>query len=111
VGRVDDGAVRFTKDVDILLRRKDMPWVKDVLQQAGFFFGESMGAPFFLDSPNAKPSSAVDVIYANEKVKPNNAVKTPSVNDVDSGEHFRILSLETLVEMKLTSYRDKDKVH
>ncbi len=88
-----------------------MPWVKDVLQQAGFFFGESMGAPFFLDSPNAKPSSAVDVIYANEKVKPNNAVKTPSVNDVDSGEHFRILSLETLVEMKLTSYRDKDKVH
>lgn len=111
VGRVDDGAVRFTKDVDILLRRQDMPWVTDVLQQAGFYFGESLGVPFFLDSPNAKPSSAVHVIYADETVKPSDVAAAPSVDDVDSGEHFRILSLEKLVQMKLTAYRDKDKVH
>lgn len=111
VGRVDKEAVRFTKDVDILLRRRDLPWAIEVLERAGFVFGESLGVPFFLDDPSASPKSAVHVIYSNEKVKAADLVPAPDVTDYVDSELFRILALEKLVQMKLTSYRDKDRVH
>ena len=111
VGRVDKEAVRFTKDVDILLRRHDMPWVIEILEKEGFVFGETLGVPFFLDHPSASPKSAVHVIYSNEKVKPADLVPAPDVEDYVDSDLFRILSLKKLVQMKLTSYRDKDRVH
>lgn len=30
---------------------------------------------------------------------------------VEAGENFRVLSLEALVRVKLTAFRDKDRVH
>ena len=111
VGRVAEEAVRFTKDVDILLRRQDMPQVIEVVQQAGFHFAETFGVAMFLESLDAPPSSGVHVIFADERVRPNDLSAAPSVDDVDKGENFRVLSLEKLVQMKLTSYRDKDKTH
>lgn len=38
VAQVDEAAVRNTRDVDILLRREDLPRVIEVLAQAGFHF-------------------------------------------------------------------------
>jgi hypothetical protein len=111
VGRVDEGAVRFTKDVDILLRRDDMQRVIDVAQRAGFYYAETLGVPMFMDGPDALPSSAVHVIFAEERVRGDDLAAAPSVDDVDQGEKFRVLSLERLVQMKLTSYRVKDKTH
>lgn len=111
VGRVDEGAVRFTKDVDILLRREDMGRVIEVVQQAGFHYVETFGVPMFLDTPDSLPSSAVYVIYANERVKADDVAAAPSADDVDHAENFRVLALEKLVQMKLTSYRRRDQVH
>ena len=111
VGRVDEGAVRFTKDVDILLRRVDMPQAIQAAQQAGFHYVETFGVPMFLDSPDALPSSAVHVIYAEERVRADDLAAAPHVSETDQAECFRVLSLEKLVQMKLTSYRDKDKTH
>ncbi|MBX3418674.1 MAG: hypothetical protein KF851_13800 [Pirellulaceae bacterium] len=111
VGRVDEGAVRFTKNVDILLRRLDMPQVIDAAKKAGFHYAETIGIPILLDSPDALPSSAVHVIYADERVKADDLAAAPDVEDVDHGDIFCVLSLEKLVQMKLTSYRRKDQVH
>jgi len=111
VGRVDEGAVRFTKDVDILLRRSDMPQAIEAAERAGFHYVETLGVPMFLDSPAALPSSAVHVIYAEERVREDDLAPAPSVIDTDAAECFRVVSLEKLVQMKLTSYRDKDKTH
>src|SRR5215470_16975428 len=36
VATVDEGAVRNTRDIDILVRRSDLPVVTAVLEQAGF---------------------------------------------------------------------------
>ena len=36
VGRVDESAVRFTQDVDLLVRRSDFDVAKAVLETAGF---------------------------------------------------------------------------
>jgi hypothetical protein len=111
VGRVDEGAVRFTKDVDILLRRGDMPRAIEAAERAGFHYAETLGVPMFLDSPSALPSSAVHVIYAEERVREDDLVAAPGVGDADEAESFRVVSLEKLVQMKLTSYRRKDQVH
>ena len=35
----------------------------------------------------------------------------PDVTESEAGTHFRVLTLEALVRMKLTSFRRKDQVH
>ena len=110
VGRIDDGAVRFTKDVDILLRRTDLPRAIEAMQASGFFHHQTFGVDMFLDGPNAKPSEAVHVIFAHEKVKESDLHLTPDVDDSEQGK-FSVLSLDALVRMKLTSFRRKDQTH
>lgn len=36
---------------------------------------------------------------------------TPDVSESETAGFFRLLSLDALVRMKLTSFRDKDRVH
>ena len=38
VSRVDEAAVRNTQDVDIVLRRADLPAAREALEQAGFVY-------------------------------------------------------------------------
>src|SRR5208282_4800001 len=40
VATVDEGAIRNTRDVDILVRRRDLPAITAAMQQAGFVEGE-----------------------------------------------------------------------
>jgi hypothetical protein len=111
VGRIDKGAVRFTKDVDILIRRSDLPAVIDVMKSAGFIFQSTLNVDMFLDGPDASPRDAVHVVYANEKVRENDLAPAPDVSDSEPANDFSVLSLEALVRTKLTSYRLKDRVH
>lgn len=111
VGRVDKAAVRFTQDVDLLIRREDLPRAIEVLQKAGFFYHESFGVSFFLDGPQASPRDAVHLIFSGEKVKERDTIAAPDVTVSERAEHFKITSLENLVTMKLTAYRRKDQVH
>ena len=111
VGRIDKGAVRFTKDVDILIRRSDLPAVIEVMKNAGFFFQNTPSVDMFLDRPDGNPRDAVHVIYANEKVRDNDLAPAPDVSESVPANDFSVLSLEALVRTKLTSYRDKDRMH
>jgi hypothetical protein len=111
VSRVDEAAVRNTQDVDILLRREDLERVKVQLQQAGFLYRHVAGMDVFLDGPDAKPRDAVHIVFANEKVRPHEALANPDVTESEAAERFRVLSLEALVRIKLTAFRDKDRVH
>jgi hypothetical protein len=111
VGRIDKGAVRFTKDVDILIRRSDLPAVIEVMKNAGFIFQSTLNVDMFLDGPDANPREAVHVTYANEKVCDNDLAPAPDVSDSELATDFSVLSLEALVRTKLTSYRDKDRTH
>src|SRR5215468_6353107 len=44
VGRIDEDAVRNTRDVDILIRRADLDAAKAALEPAGFVYCKSFGA-------------------------------------------------------------------
>jgi hypothetical protein len=111
VGRVDEAAVRNTRDVDILIRRADLEAVKTALGAVGFIFRHSKGIDMFLDGPGAKARDAVHILFANEKVRPDDLSASPDVTESETGNKFRAISLAALVRMKLTSYRLKDQVH
>lgn len=111
VTRVDEAAVRNTQDVDILLRREDLPAAVEALEGAGFVFRHVAGMDVFLDGPNAKARDAVHVVFAGEKVRPDEPVSNPDVMQFEEGDDYRILSLEALVQVKLTAFRRKDQVH
>jgi Uncharacterised nucleotidyltransferase len=111
VASIDEGSVRNTRDVDILVRRSDLAAVKAAMEAAGFIFGNAYGVDFFLDGVDAKPSEGVHLLYADEKVKETDPVPTPSLSESERGAAFQVVSLEPLVRMKLVSFRLKDQVH
>ena len=111
VTRVDEAAVRNTQDVDILIRRADLERVKEALEKAGFVYRHAASIDMFLDGPGAKARDAVHVVFANEKVRAEYLIPAPDVTDMESFASFRALSLDALVRMKLTSFRDKDRTH
>ena len=111
VGRIDQAAVRFTQDVDVLIRRRDLPRAIEVMHAAGFVYGTAFGASFFLDGPNANPRDAIHLVFSGEKVNEREAFPAPDVSEADHAEQFKIVSLEGLVSMKLAAFRDKDRVH
>jgi hypothetical protein len=111
VARVDESAVRNTQDVDILLRRGDLETAKNALAAAGFVYRHVKGVDMFLDGPEAKARDAVHVVFSGEKVRPEYLLPVPDVTDAEQTPEFRLLNLEPLVRMKLTSFRRKDQVH
>jgi len=111
VSRVDEGAVRNTQDVDVLIRRADFDAAKRALEGAGFVYRHSAGIDMFLDSPDAKLRDAVHIVFANEKVRPHEAMANPDVTESEKTPQFTVLSLEAVVRIKLTAFRDKDRTH
>jgi hypothetical protein len=111
VSRIDEAAVRNTQDVDIVLRRADLLRAKVALEQVGFVYRHVANMDMFLDGENAKARDAVHIVFAAEKVRDDYAAPAPDVSESEETETFRLLSLDALVRMKLTSFRDKDRVH
>ena len=111
VSRVDEAAVRNTQDVDIVLRRGDLERAAAALAEAGFVGRRAAGVEMFLDGPKAKARDAVHVVFAGEKVRREYVLAAPDVAESEPTPTFRVLALEPLVRMKLTSFRDKDRMH
>ncbi|MGA2246775.1 MAG: hypothetical protein ABSH48_17425 [Verrucomicrobiota bacterium] len=111
VSRVDDAAVRNTQDVDIILRSSDLAAARSAFEAAGFVYRHVAEMDKFMDGPDAKARDAVHIVFAAEKVRPDYLASVPDVSESDETETFRLVSLEALVRMKLTAFRDKDRVH
>ena len=111
VAQADEAAVRTTRDVDILLRRSDLPSAIDAMQRAGFVYRHAKSIDMFLDGPGAKARDAVYVVFAGEKVHEADPQPAPDVFDAVEVERHRTVKLESLVRMKLTSFRRKDQMH
>jgi hypothetical protein len=104
-------AVRNTRDVDFLIRRTDLPKVIESLQTVGFVHQYVNAIGLFLDGPDGSVRSAIHVVFASEKVKGDDLAPTPDVAESEPGPEFPVPTLEALVQMKLTYFRQKDKVH
>jgi hypothetical protein len=111
VGRVEEAAVRTTRDVDILIRRADLDTAKTALSAAGFVHSSILDTDVFLDGPNGRPRDAVHVLFAGEKVRLDHVTPAPDVADSEPAAWFQVVSLHALVQMKLNSNRDQDRTH
>jgi Uncharacterised nucleotidyltransferase len=111
VATVDEGAVRNTRDIDLLVRRDDFPAITAALEHAGFVRGEVLDVVMFRDGAEGKPSEALHVLFAGEKARPDHLLAAPEIQTVDDPANFRVIALESLVLMKLMSNRRKDQVH
>ena len=111
VATIDEGAIRNTRDVDLLVRRDDLPAITATLEAAGFVGGELLDVIMFRDGVDGKPSEAIHLLFAGERTRPDHLLPAPKIETVDDPEKFRVIVLESLVEMKLMSNRRKDQVH
>lgn len=117
VSTVDESAVRNTRDVDILLRLSDLEAATAALSAAGFVhrrlasLGQGGHMDIFLDGPAAKVRDAVHIFPAGEKTTRDSPEPSPDVNESEPAEGFTLVSLPALVRMKLTAWRDKDRMH
>lgn len=111
VARVDQEAVRNTKDVDLLVAREDFERTIAKLRSVGFVHQNVAGVDLFLDGPQGSVRSAIHVLFAGEKVRPDYLLPAPEISECEAGPGFPVPTLEALVRMKLTSFRLKDQVH
>lgn len=112
VGTIDTGAVRATKDVDILVRRSDLPGVDRAAATIGYMRIEVLGVTALVDSAQPLPSEGVHLIFANERVRPTDPFEAPDpAAAVQTASGFLVLALPELVRMKLVANRRVDQVH
>jgi hypothetical protein len=117
VSRVDEAAVRNTRDVDLLLRRNDFPQALSALEKAGFvhrrvaMLGQDGSMDVFLDGPDAKIRDAVHILWAGENVRKDSISPSPDIIETEDAGDFQLIRLPALVQMKLTSFCDKDRMH
>jgi hypothetical protein len=111
VAQVDEGALRTTKDVDVLVRCDDLPAMIEAMTGSGFFHRESAGVDIFTDTPEGPVRDGIHVVLAGQMVKPWGLESNPDIQPQLRADNFNTVPFETLVRMKLNSYRRKDQVH
>ena len=112
VARVDPSATRTTKDVDLLVERVDGERVAAALAAAGFQRHGLRSMVLFVDPEEPSKRCGVHLVWAGDLIRPSYLCPAPSVEEVvRDSEGFWLLDLPALVRMKLTFYRDIDRVH
>jgi hypothetical protein len=112
VASKDEGAVRNTKDVDIMLNRPDLDRAVKAMSEAGFDMTEVNGVTVFLDRQDPMPSRGVHVIFANEKLRSFDPYPAPPVvPGIRSPKGAEALDLRELLILKLMAFRRIDQVH
>ena len=112
VATKDPAAVRTTKDVDVLVRREDLPAVRKAALLVGMEYFEVLGVGMLLDRDDPNPRRAVHLIWAGEKVRPEYPLPSPALDEIELIEPGKpVVSLAALVRMKLMANRDQDRVH
>lgn len=108
----DPAAVRTTKDIDILLRRTDLPRARGAAASVDLDYFEVLGVGMFLERTDPNPRRAVHLLWAGEKVTADCAWPSPPIEDRQVLEPGKaVVSLVGLVHMKLLADRDQDRVH
>jgi hypothetical protein len=111
VATVDEGAVRNTRDVDLLVRRSDLRAVTAALEHVGFVADELLDVVMFRDGPEGKPSEAIHLLFVGEKTRPEHLLPAPEIQTVRDSANFQVIGFEMLVEMMLATNHIKDHMH
>jgi hypothetical protein len=112
VNRVDPLNARLTRDVDISVRREDIPAIAEAIRPFGFVYRHVAGTDMLVDAKNPSARTAVHLIFVGEKVRKEYVDAVPDfVSPPEMIDGAPVPPVEDLLRMKLTSFRDKDRVH
>src|SRR5262249_2482897 len=103
--------VRNTRDIDLLIRRTDLPAVRAALEGVGFVYYQLLDVDMFIDGPQGKPSGGGHLLFACGKGRPEYGHASPDPDASERAAEFQVAALEALVRMKLIAWRDKDRTH
>jgi len=105
-------AARLTNDVDAAVRRTDLDAIIRAVEPFGFKYRHVAGVDMLVDSAKPSARSAVHLVFVGEKVRAEYLEPVPEFSPpARSVEGAFIAPVADLVRMKLTSLRDKDRVH
>lgn len=105
VSRVDEALVRFTKDVDLLMRAEDLDAAETALTPVGIHCSE------LREGTGRRFVDGIHITLAKQKVRPEYLFAAPDVDERERGQDYYVLNLDALIRMKLTSNRDHDRTH
>ena len=111
VSERDPLRARMTRDIDVAIAREDISRVIEAARLAGWIYQHSTGVDMLVDGDRPQASSAVHLIFLNEKVRPDYLEAVPASPPDRTAEGILLAPVPDLVRMKLTSYRLKDRVH
>lgn len=111
VSRVDESAIRNTREIHVVLSRDDSPLVIDVMENAGFPSEALPTGMIFRVSSTSKLSQDIHVYFAREKFLPEHIAPVPDVLEVNDTGEFPVLDLEVLVRLALTFHKRLDVVN
>ena len=114
VEEVNPELTALTRDVDLMIRREDLARVKEAAAGHGFRFRHSAGVDMLMYGQTDSARNAVHLIFSGEMVRPNQAEPNPPIaperKRIHGGE-VMVIPVADLLRMKLSSFRDKDRVH
>ena len=80
VSTVDEGATRATRDVDILVRRQDLPNICRAFVSLELQRVDVLSVVMFVERARPNPRSGLHLVFANELIRPDDAHAAPDVS-------------------------------
>jgi hypothetical protein len=104
----------LTRDVDLMVRREDLERIKLAAAKNGFRFRHTAGLDMLLYGEADSAKNAVHLIFSGERVRPHQATPNPPIAPEKKrilGGDVLVIPVADLLRMKLSAFRDKDRVH
>lgn len=109
----DRGAVRATKDVDLLVRAEDADRIRVALESIGFRQEIVRSLTLFVDPTEQDRRTGVHLVWAGERARPSHPHPAPGLDERvrAADENYWVATVGALAKLKLTSFRLKDQLH
>lgn len=101
---------RTTRDVDLMLRKEDLPEIRDALEKQGYEFIKTGGMSLFFDTTEGvdrNVENCIHLVFCGQKIK-NSTI--PELEYHEFGG-MKVATIENLVKMKVAAMRPKDFEH
>lgn len=111
VEEAEADAGRLTKDIDIMVRREDLPRIQQAAETVGLEYRHAAGVDMLVQKGQPSARRAVHMIFEGEKVRPEYTEPAAKLGEGRQIQGIPVTPLADLVKMKLTSFRLKDQMH
>jgi hypothetical protein len=105
VATKDDGAVRNTLNVDLLVNRNSLPAVTIALEKAGFLTGDLARIGI------GRHRDQIGILFSSERFLPHDLLPYPEIETTPCRDGYQAIELHSLTTMKLVAFRTIDRVH